>query len=128
MNLNKVVLAGRLGAEPETRYLPNGDAVTSIRLATSEYWQDRSDGERKEHTEWHRVVFYRKLAEIVAEKTCKGATVYVEGQIRTRKWKDKDQNERMTVEIEGKEFQLISKPGRPQSAPQGQPNGTGDQG
>lgn len=125
MNLNKVVLAGRLGAEPETRYLPNGDAVTSIRLASTEYWQDR-DGDRKEHTEWHRVVFYRKLAEVVAEKTCKGATVYVEGRIRTRKWQDKDGSNRYTVEIEGLEFQLVARPGgKPQPAQQ-QPAGDDD--
>lgn len=89
-SVNKVILVGNLGADPETRYMPNGDAVCNIRLATTESWKDKASGERKEITEWHRVVFYRRLAEIAGEYLRKGSSVYVEGRIRTRKWQDKD--------------------------------------
>lgn len=106
-SVNKVILVGNLGADPETRYLPNGDAVANVRLATTETWKDKTTGDKKEATEWHRVVFYRKLAEIVAQYLKKGAPVYLEGRIRTRKWQDKDGQERYTTEIEATEMQML---------------------
>ena len=106
-SVNKVILVGNLGADPETRYMPNGDAVANIRLATTESWKDKASGEKKEITEWHRVVFYRKLAEIVGQYLKKGSAVYVEGRIRTRKWQDKEGQERYTTEIEASEMQML---------------------
>ena len=106
-SVNKVILVGNLGADPETRYMPNGDAVANIRLATTESWKDKASGEKKEITEWHRVVFYRKLAEIVGQYLKKGSAVYVEGRIRTRKWQDKEGQERYTTEIEANEMQML---------------------
>jgi len=115
-SVNKVILVGNLGADPETRYMPNGDAVANIRLATTESWKDKQTGEKKDITEWHRVVFYRKLAEIVGQYLKKGAAVYVEGRIRTRKWQDKEGQERYTTEIEAIEMQML---GGRQGAPAG---------
>lgn len=106
-SVNKVILVGNLGADPETRYMPNGDAVANIRLATTESWKDKASGEKKEITEWHRVVFYRKLAEIVGQYLKKGSALYVEGRIRTRKWTDKEGQERYTTEIEANEMQML---------------------
>ena len=106
-SVNKVILVGNLGADPETRFMPNGDAVANIRLATTESWKDKASGEKKEITEWHRVVFYRKLAEIVGQYLKKGSAVYVEGRIRTRKWQDKEGQERYTTEIEATEMQML---------------------
>ncbi len=106
-SVNKVILVGNLGADPETRYMPNGDAIANIRLATTESWKDKASGEKKEITEWHRVVFYRKLAEIVGQYLKKGSAVYLEGRIRTRKWQDKDGQERYTTEIEASEMQML---------------------
>ncbi len=106
-SVNKVILVGNLGADPETRYLPNGDAVANIRLATTESWKDKASGEKREITEWHRVVFYRKLAEIVGQYLKKGSAVYIEGRIRTRKWQDKEGQERYTTEIEATEMQML---------------------
>ena len=106
-SVNKVILVGNLGADPETRYMPNGDAVANIRLATTESWKDKATGDKKELTEWHRVVFYRKLAEIVGQYLKKGSAVYVEGRIRTRKWQDKEGQERYTTEIEANEMQML---------------------
>jgi len=106
-SVNKVILVGNLGADPETRYMPNGDAVANIRLATTESWKDKGSGEKKEITEWHRVVFYRKLAEIVGQYLKKGSSVYLEGRIRTRKWQDKEGQERYTTEIEANEMQML---------------------
>ncbi|MBK7356122.1 single-stranded DNA-binding protein [Propionivibrio sp.] len=106
-SVNKVILVGNLGADPETRYLPNGDAVANVRLATTESWKDKATGEKKEITEWHRVVFFRKLAEIVGQYLKKGSAVYVEGRIRTRKWQDKEGQERYTTEIEANEMQML---------------------
>ena len=111
-SVNKVILVGNLGADPETRYMPNGDAVANIRLATTESWKDKASGEKREITEWHRVVFYRKLAEIVGQYLKKGSSVYVEGRIRTRKWQDKEGQERYTTEIEANEMQMLG--GKPQ--------------
>ena len=106
-SVNKVILVGNLGADPEVRYMNNGDAVANIRMATTESWKDKNTGERKEITEWHRVVFYRKLAEIVEKYLKKGSAVYIEGRIRTRKWQDKEGQERYTTEIEANEMQML---------------------
>ena len=106
-SVNKVILVGNLGADPETRFRPNGDAVANVRLATTESWKDKATGEKREITEWHRVVFYRKLAEIVGQYLKKGSAVYVEGRIRTRKWQDKEGQERYTTEIEANEMQML---------------------
>src|SRR5690242_11520671 len=113
-SVNKVILVGNLGADPESRYLPNGDAVTNVRLATTDSWKDKNSGERKEITEWHRVVFYRRLAEIAAQYLKKGSQVYLEGRIRTRKWQDKDGQDRYTTEIEATEMQMLGR--KPESA------------
>ena len=106
-SVNKVILVGNLGADPDVRYMPNGDQVTTVRLATTDKWKDKQSGETREATEWHRVVFYRKLAEIVGQYTKKGSQLYVEGRIRTRKWQDKDGQDRYTTEIEGLELQML---------------------
>lgn len=120
-SVNKVILVGNLGADPETKYMPNGDAVANIRLATTESWKDKASGEKKEITEWHRVVFYRKLAEIVGQYLKKGSSVYIEGRIRTRKWQDKEGQERYTTEIEANEMQMLggkSDRSEPEAKPQ----------
>ena len=116
-SVNKVILVGNLGADPETRYMPNGDAVANIRLATTESWKDKASGEKREITEWHRVVFYRKLAEIAGQYLKKGSAVYIEGRIRTRKWQDKDGNDRYTTEIVADTMQMLG--GRGQSGGEG---------
>jgi single-strand DNA-binding protein len=108
-SVNKVILVGNLGADPETRYLPNGDAVTNMRIATTESWKDKASGEKKEITEWHRIVFYRRLAEIAAQYLKKGSQVYLEGRIRTRKWQDKEGQDRYTTEIEATEMQMLGR-------------------
>lgn len=108
-SVNKVILVGNLGADPESRYMPNGDAVCNVRLATTESWKDKASGEKREITEWHRVVFYRRLAEIAGQYLKKGTPVYVEGRIRTRKWQDKDGQERYTTEIEATEMQMLGR-------------------
>ena len=105
-SVNKVILIGNLGADPETRYLPSGDAVTNIRIATTDSWKDKS-GEKQEHTEWHRVAFFGKVAEIAGEYLKKGSPVYVEGRIRTRKWQDKEGQERYSTEIVADRMQLL---------------------
>ena len=105
--VNKVILVGNLGADPETRYTANGSAVTNIRLATSESWRDKQSGETQERTEWHRVVFFSRLAEIAAEYLRKGRQVYIEGQIRTRKWQGQDGQDRYTTEIVASDMQMI---------------------
>lgn len=120
-SINKVILVGNLGADPETRYMPNGDAVANIRLATTESWKDKDSGEKKEITEWHRVVFYRKLAEIVGQYLKKGSAVYIEGRIRTRKWQDKEGQERYTTEIEANEMQMLGGKPSGESAPSEKP-------
>jgi single-strand DNA-binding protein len=106
-SVNKVILVGNLGADPETRYMPNGDAVANVRLATTESWKDKASGEKRELTEWHRIVFYRRLAEIVGQYLKKGSSIYIEGRIRTRKWQDKEGQERYTTEIEANEMQML---------------------
>ena len=105
--VNKVILIGNLGADPETRYMPSGGAVTNVRLATSESWRDKNSGDTQERTEWHRVVFFNKLAEIAAEYLRKGSQVYIEGSIRTRKWQGQDGQDRYTTEIVADEMQML---------------------
>lgn len=105
--VNKVILIGNLGADPETRYMPSGSAVTNIRVATSESWRDKQSGEQQERTEWHRVAFFGRLAEIAAEYLRKGSQVYVEGKLRTRKWQDNQGNDRYSTEIIGDEMQML---------------------
>ncbi len=106
-SVNKVILVGNLGADPETRYLPSGDAVCNIRIATTDRIRDKTSGEYKESTEWHRIVFFGKLAETAGQYLKKGRQVYVEGRIRTNKWQDKDGNERYTTEIIGNEMKML---------------------
>src|SRR5689334_7802756 len=105
-SVNKVIIIGNLGRDPETRYLPSGDAVTNVSIATSEKWKDKS-GETQEHTEWHRVAFFGKLAEIAGEYLKKGASVYVEGRIRTRKWQDKDGADKYSTEVVADRMQML---------------------
>jgi single-strand DNA-binding protein len=105
--INKVILVGNLGQDPETRYMPNGKAVTNLRLATSESWKDKQTGEQREQTEWHSIVMYDKLAEIAAEYLRKGSQVYIEGKLRTRKWQDKEGRDRYTTEINANEMQML---------------------
>jgi len=105
--VNKVILVGNLGNDPETRYMPSGDAVTNISVATTESWKDKQSGEQKEKTEWHRVVMFRRLGEIAAEYLRKGSQVYIEGKLRTNKWKDRDGNDRYTTEIIADEMQML---------------------
>lgn len=106
-SVNKVIVLGNLGADPEVRYMPNGGAVVNLSVATSSQWKDKSTGERREKTEWHRVVLYNRLAEIAGEYLRKGRSVYVEGRLETRKWQDKDGSDRYTTEIIGDQMQLI---------------------
>ncbi|MBF1801012.1 single-stranded DNA-binding protein [Alloalcanivorax profundimaris] len=105
--VNKVILIGNLGADPETRFMPSGGAVTNVRLATTESWKDRQSGQQQERTEWHRVVFFNKLGEIAGEYLKKGSKVYVEGSIRTRKWQGQDGQDRYTTEIVANEMQML---------------------
>ncbi len=112
--INKVILIGNLGQDPETRAMPSGKAVANVRVATSESWRDKTTGEQKEQTEWHTVVFFDRLAEIAAEYLRKGSQVYIEGRLRTRKWQDKSGNDRYTTEIVANEMQMLG--GRPGGA------------
>lgn len=105
--VNKVILIGNLGAEPEVRYMPSGQAVANVRLATNESWRDKETGEQQERTEWHRLVFYGRLAEIVKEYLHKGSQIYVEGRLQTRKWQGQDGQERYTTEIVANEMQML---------------------
>lgn len=105
--INKVILIGNLGNDPEVRYTPNGSAVANITLATSETWRDKQSGELQERTEWHRVVFFNRLAEIVGEYLRKGSKIYVEGSLRTRKWQDKTGVDRYTTEIIAAEMHML---------------------
>ncbi|CAD5379653.1 Single-stranded DNA-binding protein [Pseudomonas sp. OF001] len=132
--VNKVILVGNVGGDPETRYLPNGNAVTNITLATSDSWKDKQTGQLQERTEWHRVVFFGKVAEIAGEYLRKGSQVYVEGRLQTRKWQDQSGQDRYTTEIVvdmGGQMQLLGsrggnaeggdyaqRPARPQREPQ----------
>ena len=109
--VNKVILVGNLGADPETRYTASGSAVTNIRLATAESWRDKQSGEKQERTEWHRVVFFSRLAEIAAEYLRKGSQCYIEGRIQTRKWQGQDGQDRYTTEIVAAEMQMLGSRG-----------------
>ena len=115
--VNKVILVGNLGNDPETRYMPSGGAVTNLSLATSESWKDKQTGEQKERTEWHKVAMFGRLAEISAEYLRKGSQVYIEGKLRTRKWQDNNGNDRYTTEVIADEMQMLG--GRGGSAPMG---------
>lgn len=106
-SINKVILIGNLGRDPETRYSPNGGAICNVSIATTRSWKDKTSGERREETEWHRVVFYDRLAEIAGEYLRKGRPVYVEGRLQTRKWQDKEGVERYTTEIIATEMQML---------------------
>jgi len=105
--INKVILIGNLGADPETRAMPSGTTVANLRIATSESWRDKQTGEQQERTEWHRVAFFGRLAEVAGEYLRKGSQVYVEGSLRTRKWQDKQGNDRYSTEIVGNELQML---------------------
>lgn len=121
-SVNKVILVGNLGADPESRFSPSGDAICNISVATTESWKDKQTGEKKEATEWHRVGFYGKLAEIAGQYLKKGSQVYIEGSLRTRKWQDKTGQDRYTTEIRADEMKMLGgKPeGQQQVAPQRQ--------
>lgn len=119
--INKVILIGNLGQDPETRYMPSGGAVTNVTVATSESWKDKETGQPQERTEWHRVVFFNRLAEIAAEYLRKGSKVYIEGSLRTRKWQDKTTGaDRYTTEIVGGEMQMLDGRGGQESGGDGQ--------
>ena len=105
--INKVILVGNIGQDPEVKYLPSGGAVANVSLATSESWKDKQSGEVKERTEWHNVTFYQRLAEIVGEYLKKGSQIYVEGSLRTRKWQDKNGQDRYTTEIIASDMQML---------------------
>jgi single-strand DNA-binding protein len=106
-SINKVILVGNLGRDPETRYMPEGGAVTNVSIATTDTWKDKTSGEKKEATEWHRVVFFNRLAEIAGEYLKKGSQVYVEGRLRTRKWQDKEGQDKYTTEIVCDTMQML---------------------
>ncbi|QQX84788.1 single-stranded DNA-binding protein [Cupriavidus necator] len=120
-SVNKVILVGNLGADPETRYLPSGDAVTNIRLATTDRYKDKQSGEMKEATEWHRVSFFGKIAEIAGQYLRKGSSVYIEGRIRTRKWQDQSGQDKYSTEIVADQMQMLG-------SRQGGGGGGGDEG
>ena len=105
--INKVILIGNLGADPETRAMPSGATVANLRIATSESWRDKQTGEQQERTEWHRVAFFGRLAEVAGEYLRKGSQVYIEGSLRTRKWQDKQGNDRYSTEIVGNDLQML---------------------
>lgn len=117
--INKAILVGNLGKDPETRYTPSGSAVTNITVATSESWKDKQTGEQQERTEWHRVVFFNRLAEVAGEYLRKGSQVYIEGKIQTRKWQDQNGQDKYTTEIVGNEMQMLG--GRGDNAGGGRP-------
>ena len=109
--VNKVILVGNCGKDPETRYMPSGSAVTNVSIATSEQWTDKQSGQKQERTEWHNVVFFNRLAEIAGEYLRKGSQIYVEGSLRTRKWQDKSGQDRYTTEIVASEMQMLGSRG-----------------
>lgn len=118
--INKVIIVGNLGNDPEMRTMPNGEAVANISVATSESWTDKNTGERREVTEWHRIVFYRRQAEVCGQYLRKGSQVYVEGRLRTRKWQDQNGQDRYTTEIQGDVLQMLgSRQGNDMGAQQG---------
>jgi len=123
--INKVILIGNLGADPETRAMPSGTTVANLRVATSESWRDKQSGEQQERTEWHRVALFGRLAEIASEYLKKGSQVYIEGSLRTRKWQDKQGNERYSTEIIGNELQMLGGRGGGGAAAAGAPERAG---
>lgn len=118
--INKVIIVGHLGNDPEMRTMPNGEQVANISVATSESWTDKNSGEKKTQTEWHRIVFYRRQAEICGQYLQKGSQVYIEGRLKTRKWQDNNGQDRYTTEIQGDVLQMLG--GRNQDAAQNQPS------
>lgn len=122
--VNKVILVGNLGADPETRAMPSGSTVANLRIATTENWKDRQTGEQQERTEWHRVALFGRLAEVAAEYLRKGSQVYIEGSLRTRKWQDKQGNERYSTEIVGNDMRMLGGRGGGQSASSGAGQGS----
>jgi single-strand DNA-binding protein len=125
-SVNKVILVGNLGADPEIRYMPSGDAIANIRLATTDRYKDKASGEFKEATEWHRVAFFGRLAEIVGEYLKKGSSVYIEGRLRTRKWQGQDGQDRYSTEIVADQMQMLG--GRGGAGGGGGGGGYGDEG
>lgn len=125
--INKVIIVGNVGADPETRYMPSGSAVTNLTVATNESWKDKATGEQKDRTEWHKVAMFNRLAEIAAEYLRKGSQVYIEGKLRTRKWQDKNGQDRWTTEIVADEMQMLGGRGGSGggSAPMGSPSDSG---
>ena len=121
--VNKVILVGTLGKDPETRYMPSGSAVTNMRIATNEQWKDKQTGEQQERTEWHSIAMFGRLAEIAAEYLRKGQQVYIEGKLRTRKWQDKEGKDRYTTEIVADEMQMLGGKGGGASAGERAPAG-----
>lgn len=117
-SINKVILIGNLGADPEHRATASGDTVCTLRFATTETWKDKASGEMRESTEWHRVVLFRQLAELAGQNLRKGSPVYIEGRLRTRKWQDKDGRDRLTTEIEASELRLLGKKDSAPTAPE----------
>jgi single-strand DNA-binding protein len=120
-SVNKVILIGNIGKDPELKFMPNGDAVCNFNVATSESWKDKTTGEKKEATEWHRIVVYRKLAEVCGEYLRKGSSVYIEGKITTRKWTDKENVERYTTEIIASEMRMLGSRPEGKSEPREEP-------
>lgn len=108
-SVNKVILIGNLGKDPEVRYMPSGDAVANLTLATSENWTDKASGDKKEATEWHRVAFFGRTAEVASQYLKKGSKIYVEGSLRTRKWQDKDGQDRYTTEVRGDVMRMLDR-------------------
>lgn len=127
--VNRVILIGHLGQDPEIRHMPNGTAVANVSIATTESWKDKNSGEKQDRTEWHRVVFFARLAEIVGEYLRKGSQVYVEGRLQTRKWQDKNGQDRYTTEIVASEMQMLGGKGSggDRADDAGTPTGGGDQ-
>jgi len=115
--VNKVILIGRLGQDPDIRYAASGAAIANVSLATSEVWKDKNTGDKQEKTEWHRIVFFQRLAEVIGQYVTKGDMIYVEGYLQTRKWQDKDGNDRWTTEIVGRNMQMLITTGNKDRAP-----------
>jgi single-strand DNA-binding protein len=124
-SVNKVIIIGNLGRDPEVRYTPDGASVTNVTIATTDTWKDKATGEKKEATEWHRVVFFGKLAEIAGQYLKKGRQVYVEGALRTRKWQDKEGQERYTTEIVANEMKMLGSREGMSDAPPRESGGAG---
>ena len=120
--VNRVIILGNLGNDPDVRTMPNGDMVTKISVATSESWTDKNTGERKTKTEWHSIVFYRRQAEVAGEYLRKGSKVYVEGRLKTRKWQDQNGQDRYTTEIQGDVLQMLDSRQQDKSSTSGKPN------